>query len=96
MVPAKGDTYKLGNMGRRSFCWFLATSVTFLAGAFVGGAACHPADLAQAVDSSGASPLDAGDSYPYVCGRADCPVSIDAAGNMWCWCRTADIRDICD
>jgi hypothetical protein len=31
----------------------------------------------------------------HVCGRADCPVSTDVAGNKWCWCRTIDILDLC-
>lgn len=31
-----------------------------------------------------------------VCGRPDCPVSIDFVGNIWCWCRTSNVRDLCD
>jgi hypothetical protein len=33
--------------------------------------------------------------FSHLCGRADCPTSVDRAGNRWCWCREVDARDIC-
>jgi hypothetical protein len=30
------------------------------------------------------------------CCMDGCPVTVDSAGNEWCWCRTIDARDIGD
>lgn len=96
MELLKSDPNKLAHLGRRSFCCLLASTVTFLAGRIYAGAACHTGDPARPADNPRLSPPVAVDPLRHLCGRDDCPVSTDAGGNMWCWCRTADIRDICD
>jgi hypothetical protein len=96
MEPLESNRNKLAHLGRRSFCRLFATTVTLLVGRVSVGAACSTGDPAQPSNNPGPSPPVTANSSPFVCGRADCPVSIDAAGNMWCWCRTADIRDIRD
>lgn len=96
MEPIKCNPNKLAHLGRRSFCWLLAATVTFLAGRISVGGVCYSDDPARPADNPESSPRVTDDPCRHLCGRAGCPVSIDAAGNMWCWCRTVDIRDICD
>lgn len=92
----KGNPNELKHLDRRSFCWLLAASVPFAAGRFSVGAVCPSDDPVGPADNPEPSSRATRDPSTHLCGRADCPVSIDAVGNMWCWCRTVDIRDVCD
>jgi hypothetical protein len=96
MESVKSNRNRWAQLGGKTFCWFLARSINFLTGRISPRAACHSVDPAHPANKSMSSLLVAVEPLRHLCGRVDCPVSIDAAGNMWCWCRTVDIRDICD
>jgi hypothetical protein len=96
MEQLKGNSNQSAHLDRRSFFWLIAATVTFLAVCNSVGATRRKGNPAWPADNPGSSAPAAGDLSPHLCGRTDCPVSTDAAGNMWCWCRTMDVRDLCD
>jgi hypothetical protein len=96
MERLRSNPNKLVHLERRSFCSLLTSTVTFLAGRIYMGAVCRSGDPVRSVDNPRSWARVTRAPSSHLCGRADCPVSTDAAANMWCWCRTADIRDICD
>jgi hypothetical protein len=96
MELLEDDPNKITHLGRRLFSCLLATSVIFLAARTSVGAIRHSDDQLRPAGGPESSPRVKPGHSRHVCGRTDCPVSVDTAGNMWCWCRTVDIRDICD
>jgi hypothetical protein len=84
MELVKSNLNNSAYLGRRSFCWLLAATVTCLAGRISVRAVCNSDDSASQADNPGSSLRVTRDSSPHLCGRVDCPVSIDVAGNMWC------------
>ena len=96
MERLKSNSNKLANLERKTVCSLLMTTVTYLADRISVGAVCHSGDLVRSLDDPGSCARATRAPSSHLCGRDDCPVFTDAAGTMWCWCRTVDIRDLCD
>ena len=96
MKPEKNNSDRPAHLGLRPIMWLFAATVTFLAARTSSGAVSRSGVPARSADNSGLPVPAAGNPSTHLCGRDDCPVSTDAAGNMWCWCRTVDVRDLCD
>ena len=95
MLATRGNS-NLANMGRRSFLWLLTATIAYFTECPSLATVSHSDDPTRPDDNSKLTPSVAFGPSRHSCGRAECPVSTDAEGNTWCWCRTADIRDICD
>ena len=96
MEKLKANPGSLACLGRGFFCSAVVKVITSWAARISTGEIGPAADTPSSDRDRELFLAVAVDPHCHVCGRADCPVVTDDRGNQWCWCRTMDIRDLCD